>query len=178
MKTLLSVLVSTDKNRGTWEGAVLSGGIDSKGAHRWMWYEGCRQENQAPGYDSLAETVMVRLAFFSTSLCPGLALCSSRTRFPSHSLYRIHLYPRTWQTAVTLRSLGNLEKASAVSSRGMVYDSVWERRAPVSLLKTCYGTTDPGFVLISSPPPCMYDRVPVFTTIVSSVLYSALVYFV
>jgi len=91
MKTLLLALVSTDKSRGTREGAIRGLVGVGKDAIRKGLIEGhgakvVAQESQMPGYSSLAETVMVRSRFFF-HLCvpPDLG---SRTRLPSCSLDR------------------------------------------------------------------------------------------
>ena len=69
MKTLLLALVSTDKSRGTREGAIRGLVGVGKDAIRKGLIEGhgakvVAQESQMPGYSSLAETVMVRFSFF------------------------------------------------------------------------------------------------------------------
>ena len=88
MKTLLLALVSTGKSRGTREGAIrglVGVGKDAirKGLIEGHGAKGVAQESQMPGYNSLAETVMVP---FPSSLPPRTHLltrvCDSRTRFP------------------------------------------------------------------------------------------------
>jgi len=69
MKTLLLALVSTDKSRGTREGAIRGLVGVGKDAIRKGLIEGhgakvVAQESQIPGYSSLAETVMVRFRSF------------------------------------------------------------------------------------------------------------------
>ena len=76
MKTLLLALVSTDKSRGTREGAIRGLVGVGKDAIRKGLIEGhgakvVAQESQIPGYSSLAETVMVRFgSLFPTRTCP------------------------------------------------------------------------------------------------------------
>jgi len=75
MKTLLLALVSTGKSRGTREGAIRGLVGVGKDAIRKGLIEGhgakvVAQESQMPGYNSLAETVMVRFGFFSTLHVP------------------------------------------------------------------------------------------------------------
>jgi len=88
MKTLLLALVSTGKSRGTREGAIRGLVGVGKDAIRKGLIEGhgakvVAQESQMPGYNSLAETVMVRLVpFFRLHVIPDL---DSRTRSPSCS---------------------------------------------------------------------------------------------
>ena len=74
MKTLLLALVSTGKSRGTREGAIrglVGVGKDAirKGLIEGHGAKGVAQESQMPGYNSLAETVMVRSEFASTWAC-------------------------------------------------------------------------------------------------------------
>jgi transcription initiation factor TFIID subunit 6 len=98
MKTLLLALVSTDKSRGTREGAIRGLVGVGKDAIRKGLIEGhgakvVAQESQMPGYSSLAETVMVRLRFFFRLWAPpDLEVCDSRTRLASCSLDRNRLY--------------------------------------------------------------------------------------
>ena len=74
MKTLLLALVSTGKSRGTREGAIrglVGVGKDAirKGLIEGHGAKGVAQESQMPGYNSLAETVMVRYRFAFAQAC-------------------------------------------------------------------------------------------------------------
>lgn len=74
MKTLLLALVSTGKSRGTREGAIrglVGVGKDAirKGLIEGHGAKGVAQESQIPGYNSLAETVMVRSKSLSALAC-------------------------------------------------------------------------------------------------------------
>jgi len=113
MKTLLLALVSTDKSRGTREGAIRGLVGVGKDAIRKGLIEGhgakvVAQESQIPGYSSLAETVMDAFA----------------TLFP-RSKSPVPLNTADPSDAEVIRKLR--DSVGDFFAERMLYDSVWAR---------------------------------------------------
>ena len=165
MKTPLLALVSTGESRGTREGAIwglVGVGKEAirKGLIEGHGAEGVAQGSQIPGCSSLAETVMVRIGFFSTCAC----LLTWRCAIPGRVFHTVPLIEVTCTfKPCTLRSSEDFEKPSVISSRRGWYTTLPGREGFwANLPTTC--SSERGIIV--STLPRMRDHALVFTIFV------------